>query len=421
MKKLIIVFSVCLWGFQLYARQDPNLRIDPSISSYDNALYQQKHADSLLVIVGQFITPVIFDVDKYDIRTTPQLEEAIDSIINCNNTLDHIWIKGSASPEGPLKWNQKLGQYRAEALTGYIARETGLERRMFRIHNLGEDWSSLQEALENHADFPNKERILAILYEHQDNEVRKRKIRELDGGKSWRRLVRELFPPLRNARLAIVSAYPKLSPVSPGIALQIMQDPFDPYDLPLPGLIPVPARDIAERPDWKIAVKTNLLFDVALVANLGVEISPWKHWSLDIPVWYSPYNIASTRKIRLLAVQPEFRWWPEEAMSGHYFGLHTHVAGFNIALNDYARYQDPNSALWGVGLGYGYAMSLGKGGHWVLEFNLGAGFAKYRYDAYRNWNDGPKFKSGSDCYWGITRAGVTLSYKFYLSRKDRKK
>lgn len=60
---------------------------------------------------------------------------------------------------------------------------------------------------------------------------------------------------------------------------------------------------------WKIAVKTNLLFDAVLVANLGVEISPWTHWSLDIPVWYSPYNISSTRNIRLLAVQPEIRWW----------------------------------------------------------------------------------------------------------------
>lgn len=132
------------------------------------------------------------------------------------------------------------------------------------------------------------------------------------------------------------------------------------------------------------------------------------------------YNITSRRNIRLLAVQPEIRWWPEEALRGHFIGLHTHVAGFNIALDDYARYQDPNHALWGLGLSYGYALPLGRAQRWGLEFTLGAGFAKYRYDAYRNRENGQKFASGSDCYWGITRAGITLSYKWDLSRKNPK-
>lgn len=119
-------------------------------------------------------------------------------------------------------------------------------------------------------------------------------------------------------------------------------------------------------------------------------------------------------------MQPEIRWWPEEALRGHFIGLHTHVAGFNIALDDYARYQDPNHALWGLGLSYGYALPLGRAQRWGLEFTLGAGFAKYRYDAYRNRENGQKFASGSDCYWGITRAGITLSYKWDLSRKKPK-
>lgn len=380
-------------------------------------------SDSLFIIVGQFITPVIFDINKYDIRTTPQLEKAIDSIISRKNTLAQIWVTGSASPEGPLTWNQKLGQYRADALADYIARKTGLDHGRFRIYNLGEDWNSLACILANKEDIPNKERILEILSSETDNEARKQKIRELDRDKTWRRLIDESFPPLRNARLAIVSAYPKFTPIAPEIVLHTPPIiPLEPYDLPQPVPIPAPkCKKITQRSNWKIAAKTNLLFDAALVANLGVEISPWTHWSLDIPVWYSPYNITSTRNIRLLAVQPEIRWWPKEAMSGHFIGLHTHVAGFNIALNDYARYQDPNHALWGLGLSYGYVMSLGKSEHWGLEFNIGAGFAKYRYDAYRNWNNGPKFKSGTDCYWGITRAGITLSYKWDLSRKGRKR
>ena len=82
-----------------------------------------------------------------------------------------------------------------------------------------------------------------------------------------------------------------------------------------------------------------------------------------------------------------------------------------------ARAQDDPVSM---GVSYGYAMTLGKSAHWGLEFTLGAGFAQYHYDAYRNASNGPKFRSGSDCYWGITRAGVTLSYRWTLLRKNRK-
>ena len=178
------------------------------------------------------------------------------------------------------------------------------------------------------------------------------------------------------------------------------------------------ARDQAIR--FHVAVKTNLLFVAALTANLGFEAELWPHWSIDLPVWYSPYDITSTRKLRLLAVQPEVRWWPGAVMNGHFIGLHTHVAGFNVAINDKARYQDPNHALWGMGLSYGYAFSWGKDNRWGIEFNIGVGFAEYDYDAYRNRRNGALFKSGSDVYWGVTRAGVNLSYKWSFARRNKK-
>ena len=419
MKKIVAILCICCLTCHLHAQQVSYSHVDLGIPGPDSLLYQGKHSDSLSVIIGQCITPVIFDVDKYHIKPTPQLDKTIDSIKNIQNRLTYIWIAGSASPEGSLKWNQRLGQYRAEALANYISMETGLKGNMLRVNNLGEDWSSLNEILKHAIDFPNRESLLEILSKEQDNEIRKRKIQNLDGGKTWRQLIDNIFPPLRNARLALISVYPLPTPIAPHITLKKTPITLSRHDkLPLSIHTSTPIYDKTPKSNWKIAVKTNLLFDAALVANLGVEISPGTHWSIDIPFWYSPYSINSTRQIRLLATQPEIRWWPQKAMQGHFIGIHTHVAGFNIALNDYARYQDPNHALWGLGLSYGYAMTLGQSEHWGLEFNIGAGFVKYRYDAYRNWNNGPKFKSGSDWYWGITRAGITLSYKWNLSRRN---
>lgn len=422
MKKLVAILGICLLSNQIYAQPSSGIQADSCISFHNIGRRIGRGAESMYVMVGHFMRPVIFEVNKSDIRATPQLAEAVNYIMDNKGSVIHIAVMGQASPEGPLKWNMKLGQSRAEALADYIVLKTGVDRDLIHIDNLGEDWERMECMLSGMEDFPNARRILDIIAEEQDSETRKLKIRALDGGKTWRRLIDEVFPPSRNARMAIISACRKQDPIAPEIVLpQLQAVPLIYHDLVPLGAASVSGHDAVRRSQWKIAVKNNLLFDAALVANLGVEISPWTHWSLDIPVWYSPYDITSTRKIRLLAVQPELRWWPREAMDGHFVGLHTHVAGFNIALDDYARYQDPNHALWGLGLSYGYALSLGKGGHWGMEFNIGAGFAKYRYDAYRNWSNGPKFKSGSDCYWGITRAGVTLSYKWDISRKSLKK
>lgn len=410
MKKTISILLSCLLAYPVLAQPAaPPRPVYPT----DHVLRPDSHADSLLVIVGEFMVPVIFDINRYDLKPTPLLDEAVDSIGRQRHNLTCIWIEGSASPEGPQRWNQRLGAYRAEALSDYLIRRTRLDSRLFRTTNRGEDWEALARTLENAPDFPNRARILTILSEEPDSEARKRRIRAIDGGETWRRLLREVFPPLRNARLALVTTLPKVQPIAPQLAAP-------PTVIEASLLQRLPERMPDKCTHWRLAVKTNLLFDAALVANLGVEVSPWPHWSLDIPVWYSPYSITPTRKLRLLAVQPEIRWWPDEAMNGHFIGLHAHVAGFNIAINDKGRYQDPNRALWGVGVSYGYALPLDRKAHWGLEFHIGAGFASYRYDAYRNWTNGPKFQSGEGTYWGITSAGITLSYTWDLSHKHRK-
>lgn len=290
----------------------------------------------------------------------------------------YLWIGGSASPEGPSKWNHKLGEYRSQALAKYLSKETGFPKDLMRVENLWEDWYSFELALKNGAKIPNKEKVLDILGKEKDNERRKSQIIALDKGYTWHRIIRDIFPPFRNARMAIVChERPERIPVN------VERLSFD-YSLPVREPVSSFPMNTAENRRRVIAVKTNLLFVAALTANLGFEAELWPHWSIDLPVWYSPYDITSTRKLRLLAVQPEVRWWPGAVMNGHFIGLHTHVAGFNVAINDKARYQDPNHALWGMGLSYGYAFSWGKDNRWGIEFNIGVGFAEYDYDAYRN-------------------------------------
>ena len=84
---------------------------------------------------------------------------------------------------------------------------------------------------------------------------------------------------------------------------------------------------------FRWAIKTNVAYLAATVANLGVEFGFGKHYSIDVPVIYSPYTIKRDYNLRFLAVQPEFRYWLAEPMSKHFFGVHLNIGAFNVAVD----------------------------------------------------------------------------------------
>lgn len=375
----------------------------------------EKRIDSVYFYANTSLVPVVFEVNKYRLVPTAQLDSVVEALRRVQNDpvirFAYVWVGGSASPEGPPRWNYQLGERRSRVLADYLLEHTSLPPSRLRVENLWEDWYSFEVALRNGARLENKDAVLRILGEEKDNQRRKQLIQGLDGGRTWHRIIRDVFPPFRNARLVIVCyTNPLLKP-------DLMEMPLPNRTPALPALAALPPPAVVGR--RVVALKTNALFVAALTANLGVEVELFPRWSLDVPVWYSPYDITPTRRLRLLATQPELRWWLRAVAEGHFFGLHTHVVGFNVSINDRGRYQDPNHALWGMGLSYGYAFSLGKAERWGVELTVGAGFAEYSYDSYRNWENGPLFDSGSGHYWGITRAGINLSYKWFVPRKPK--
>lgn len=378
--------------------------------------------DSVLAYANTDIVPVIYPVNRSDFKANQELDSIVSVINNLQQdkrvNLSYVWVGGSASPEGPAQWNRTLGERRAKALADYLLKNTKLPETKLRVENLGEDWYSLSNVLRN-SNLYYRDTVLTIIADEPDFEKRKHQIQAIDHSRVWWSMVRNVFPPFRNARMVIVCASEPPMPLG--------LKPLDAQDLlhrsAQPSIAPVAVfpSDRQESPDTRFfALKTNALFLGGLIANLSFETELWRHWSLDFPVYYSPYNLfKDSRKLRLLAIQPEVRYWLGKAGEGHFFGLHGHVAGFNVAVNDHGRYQDPNHALWGLGIGYGYTFNFGKEKRWGLELNIGAGFADYEYDAYRNWENGPKYRSGSDRYWGITRAGISIFYKWYKNRKHK--
>lgn len=385
----------------------------------------QNNLDSVLVYANTDLVPVTYDIYQTEIAPNSQLGEitsTIEKILNDNRVkLAYVWVGGSSSPDGPEATNRRLAGERAQALKQYLLSHTDIDEAHLRVENLGEDWYSIERAVAA-SSIAKRDIILKIIRSESDADRRERKLRR--NGSAWQHLRDEIFPDYRNARMVIVCHAEEIK-VEPKPEPAPLPEPIpeplpvpEPEPEPEPILVPVEEIEIETR---FIALKTNLLFGAATIANLGFEMELGRRWSLDIPVYYSPYNLSSTRKIRLLATQPELRrWLGAKAGEGHFVGVHGHIAGFNIAINDHGRYQDPERPLWGFGLGYGFALNFGKQKNWGMEFNIGAGFADYKYDAFYNRPNGQIFKSGHDTYWGITRAGITLTYKWWVPRKMRK-
>lgn len=164
-----------------------------------------------------------------------------------------------------------------------------------------------------------------------------------------------------------------------------------------------------KKPERYIALKSNVPFQALSIHNLAVEMQVHKQVTVDFPVMWSISDIEREHAVRGIAFQPEGRWWLKEAGTGHFFGVHTHVAWFNMKWND-NRYQTAKRPLLGAGVSYGYKLPLSA--HWGAEFNIGAGYANMKYDTFYNIENGAQLDTRIRHYWGITRAGISLVYRF---------
>lgn len=167
----------------------------------------------------------------------------------------------------------------------------------------------------------------------------------------------------------------------------------------------------------KLAIKTNLIYDITATVNLGIEFALTDKWTMDISGNLNYWNFSSvSRKWKHVLVQPELRYWPCERFSGHFVGLHLHTAFFNIGnlptlgglvsenMQQY-RYQ---GYLYGGGFSYGYQWIVNN--RWSIETSIGVGYAHVKYDKYPCGNCGRKIKNNSKNYFGPTKATISLIY-----------
>ncbi len=162
-----------------------------------------------------------------------------------------------------------------------------------------------------------------------------------------------------------------------------------------------------------LAVKTNLAAWAGTIMNLAADVQVSEHFSVELPVLWCPWYVSDKHAVKTFTIQPEARYWLSKPGAGHFFGVHAHVGWYSVKWNR-DRYQDTDRPLLGAGISYGYLLPFNE--HWAGEFTLGAGYANMRYGTYYNMDNGARIHTRTKNYWGITRVGLSVVYRFNLKK-----
>lgn len=352
-----------------------------------------------------------------------------------------VRIVSATSPEGTAKANRRLAYNRSERIRHYLNHHFPSWNLSFDIRSEAEDWLGLA-ALVAASDMPARDEVLDILHNtpvwvFENGRIvdgRKRQLGMLQGGRPWRYMEERFFPELRRSKVRVVyeniaTPAPEPAPAVPEPAQETAR-PKDPVAEPAPAAVGKPAA--AERKPFYMALKTNLLYDAALIPNLGAEFYLSRGWSVGAGWMYAWWN--SDRKHnywRIYGGELDIRKYfgrraGEKPLTGHHLGLYGQMLTYDFELGGKGYMGGrPGGTLWdkmhwGVGLEYGYSLPVGR--RLNLDFGIGVGYLGGEYWEYTPQDDHYLWLRTKKRHWfGPTKAEVSLVWLIGRGNCNEKK
>lgn len=150
---------------------------------------------------------VFFPLDKWTLLHDFRNNAAtLDTIVNITrqimadttSNVKLIQIIGLASPEGPVKRNLLLGQNRAIALRDYVTERVNIPDSLFELCNGGEAWNELRSQVEE-LSIEGRDELLDIIDNTPDPDLRERRMKRLNGGRTYQYLKDNVLRDQRNS------------------------------------------------------------------------------------------------------------------------------------------------------------------------------------------------------------------------------
>lgn len=336
-----------------------------------------------------------------------------------------IRVRSSVSPEGDWRKNQQLSKRRGETLRSYLIEKLPDLADVVDVRSIGMNWQELDALVEEDMNVPYREEVLQVLRGAAKENIRPQLL-TLRGQKPWSYMYANLFPEMRNATMLICYFARQLDFPDSIYSLKLKT---------MPTLAQRPGHGVHSSDkmknlamlDWMVglkdgangadgangehfadgsngsgsnggrfangkdhkgwALKSNLLFDGALLPNLGVEKALSRRLSVDANWVYGWWSEKASRFIHAYGGDAGLRWWfgsnYRPVLTGHHLGLTATLFKLDVKLSD----QGAVTEKWnyGAGLEYGYSFALSR--RLNLDLSFGFGYLGGEYKRYERQDD----------------------------------
>ena len=334
----------------------------------------------------------------HDIQTTLQ---------SANFTPDSLLIYASTSPEGSLQLNKWLAKSRANTAKEFILNALPeLSKADIRLESRTNDWSGLIQTFRSESTLPYHDEVLKVLTDPsiEDKEAALKSMPEV-----YDYIKHNLLHKMRTATVTICvigeedefvatpveTADKKVTPEAEQTAENAVDQTTEQQEessgIPSETVTENPSEpqsadetDSTDKKPFYMGIKNNMLYDMAIIPNIGVEfylggnfsvVANWMYswWKSDTIAWYW----------RTYGGDLAVRYWfgnasRKKPLQGHHLGLYGQIITYDFEIGNKGILADKWS--WTGGLEYGYSVPVAK--RLNIDFTIGGGFHQGLYDEY---------------------------------------
>lgn len=413
MKKLIGIIALSLCMFTAYPQQQREIEIFFDQGSYAIDSTYMGNGESLRLILNQF--------------------QGFAG--NSAKTITKVIINGYSSPDGAVSINKNLSQNRANAIYKYIRPICSLHDTLIVINNNGIVWNTFREMVVE-SETPNKAEVIDLIdnvsvetwakvnkgdrWKTLTNSLNK-ELMDLKIGVPYRYMAEHIFPKMRKSTITVISYQRETEPIlakeevkyatpAKEIVEVVETEALEPTVESEPTVV---VQDNREKKPL-FALKTNLLYDLAIIPNIEIEVNIKEHWSIAAE-WIFPWWVSNNNAyaLQMLSAQVEGRYWFGNSINkpkliGWFTGLYAGGGLYDLQW-DSNGYQ--GEFFIASGLSGGYAHTINKSGSLRMEYSLGFGYLQTNYRYYEGMEDNAFLvwqRDGRYTWIGPTKAKASL-------------
>lgn len=125
----------------------------------------------------------------------------------------------------------------------------------------------------------------------------------------------------------------------------------------------------------RMAVTSNLLEDVMLAPNLGVDIVVSDRQSFSLDVTCAPYKLSESFHNKQMAVRAGYKFWLVQSLYSHFISIDGVLCSSDVKFRNIGSRDE----YVGLGIGYGYSFVISKKINIVPSAGVGLAYG-YNYE-----------------------------------------